>query len=101
MRSTLGREVLVKRCWQLGGIPGSSIAASLLHHFSPVIGCVLLFSGIASLDIFGISPGWPIFQIPSNSNVLFLARAWYSDFVETPDVAIQSGREKFTYKRQP
>eukprot|EP00438_Fugacium_kawagutii_P023521 Skav207254 [mRNA] locus=scaffold2560:71341:71751:+ [translate_table: standard] len=26
------------------------------------------------------------------------ARVWYSDFVETPDVAISSGREKFSYK---
>ena len=31
-------------------------------------------------------------------NVNRSARVWYSDFVETPDVAIQSGREKFTYK---
>eukprot|EP00435_Cladocopium_sp_Y103_P063418 s1508_g25.t1 len=30
--------------------------------------------------------------------MLAAGRAWYSDFVETPDVAIQSGREKFTYK---
>lgn len=25
-------------------------------------------------------------------------RAWFSDFVETPDVAVQAGREKFSYK---
>ena len=38
VRSTLGREVPVKRCWQLAGRTSTSIAASLLHHFSPVIG---------------------------------------------------------------
>ena len=63
VHGALGREVPVKRCWQLAGRKGTGIAASLLHHFK--IESFWMSFEIASLDIQmdpnGVIPG---VQIP-------------------------------------
>ena len=70
VHGTLGREVPVKRCWQLAGRQGTGIAASLLHHFK-----------IESFWMSFESPLWISKWCDSrrpnsnDSNVLFLAMA--------------------------
>lgn len=79
-----------------------SFLASTLNNFAedPVTEPVYLQQGIPKS---GALPGrvtiaFQYWQRGPGEKMLAAGRAWYSDFVETPDVAIQSGREKFTYK---